>query len=298
LCQQENVEIILVDDGSTDETYSILERCEDKRLKIIKKENEGVGIARNLLLDSAKGDYIWFVDADDYIEDGCISDILSLISEKGGADIYTLLYHTVSGRINGRWMKFHKTLYDGSGMKFLSKRDPSIYGYLWNKIYRRDFINEAGVRFDGKLISQEDWLFNMKLMPLAARVVETNIKAYNYYLGNQNSTMHNKNEAHILRNISDSMSTQIEFNHFIGQFRDTRDYTMMCSWRNYAVSGFLYSLLVNKIPIDRIKSYLSTYESVGLYPCGLRSRSWKATLFLVIGNVRSLYLLICRLHLR
>jgi glycosyltransferase involved in cell wall biosynthesis len=200
IANRNDVELVVVDDGSTDATAEILCAYEKKNnlfFRIITKENEGVGAARNLLIESSKGEYIWFVDSDDYIQTGCLGEILNIIDDEKGGDIFILLYRETQNNKVCNWINYQKKLYRGNGLEYLSKRKPCIYGYLWNKVYRKNLIISNGLLFDGGLISQEDWLFNMKLFPLVKLVVETNIQSYNYYLDNLVSTMHNQDVKHI-----------------------------------------------------------------------------------------------------
>ena len=67
--ENNNIEIIVVDDGSTDETKKICESLNIKNLKVINTQNKGVSVARNIGINSAQGNYIMFVDADDYLDD-------------------------------------------------------------------------------------------------------------------------------------------------------------------------------------------------------------------------------------
>ena len=79
----EDIEIICIDDGSTDGSGAILDEYaqKDKRIKVIHQENQGLGAARNVGIDLAKGEYIGFVDSDDFIELSCLEKVYSKIEE-------------------------------------------------------------------------------------------------------------------------------------------------------------------------------------------------------------------------
>ena len=79
-----NIEIILIDDGSTDNSYNIAHNYEinDPRIKVIKKENEGVSSSRNIGIQIATGDYITFIDADDYIKKNTFYKINNIIKKQ------------------------------------------------------------------------------------------------------------------------------------------------------------------------------------------------------------------------
>ena len=114
----EDVEIIIVDDGSTDNTLQYAKRFSAKwnNIKVFSKKNEGVGAARNFLLDKAQGEYIWFVDSDDYIIDGCLTSILAELS--GELDLLSVSYNDVQLRS-----------FEGTGIDYI--KEHLINGYLW-----------------------------------------------------------------------------------------------------------------------------------------------------------------------
>ena len=88
-----NIELILVDDGSTDDSYKVLEKWkeEDSRVKVIKKENAGVSSARNAGIEAASGAFVTFIDVDDFIENDFLDYYYNMI-KKLDAFIYIYMF--------------------------------------------------------------------------------------------------------------------------------------------------------------------------------------------------------------
>ena len=95
----ENLEIILVDDGSPDNCPAICDEYArmDKRVKVVHKVNGGLSDARNAGLDAASGDYVFFVDSDDWIEKGTIKECTQLLNNGQTDIVITMLYNIISG---------------------------------------------------------------------------------------------------------------------------------------------------------------------------------------------------------
>ena len=186
------VEVLIVNDGSTDSTALLLDAYDAKyeQVKVYHKKNEGVGAVRNKLLEWAEGDYIWFLDADDYIEQGCISDITKRLEQNPALELLHLSYRTFDDSSFGRWENYYNPIFIGDGEDYLLKGKPNTY--LWSKVYKREIIQKHQIRFRDDIYSQEDWLFNMHLFPMIKNMEESNIKAYNYYTGNANSVLHTR----------------------------------------------------------------------------------------------------------
>lgn len=177
-----NLQIIAVNDGSTDNTYGILSEIKscDKRIQIISIPNGGVSHARNVGIDAANGDYITFVDADDTIEDNMYEYLLNL-SQKYNAQISHCSYsnYNPSGFVS----------YVGNNGKIL-KQDKEealdcllsgkyFTGGMWNKFYSSQLFDT--VRFDEKIKINEDVLANFQLFCKAETLVYSDLCLYNYY---------------------------------------------------------------------------------------------------------------------
>ena len=137
-----NIEIILINDGSTDKTGELCEYYAnlDKRIKVIHKKNEGVAYARNTGIDFATGKYIGFVDSDDFVELD-MYEILYSAMISNDADISQCSYNRVEGK---KIIPINKTqnniiLNNEDGMKNVI--DATIFfPAVWNKLYKRNII--------------------------------------------------------------------------------------------------------------------------------------------------------------
>lgn len=188
-CDQDyqNLEIILVDDGSTDDSGN---KCDiwskrDSRIRVIHKKNGGLSSARNAGLDVAKGIYIYFLDGDDTIETNLVSTVVRLMDY--GEDIIFFQYYvaepdgkkTPSIRDSGRYVldtdekrAYFLTNYILSGR---------LSWEAWSKLYRRDLIEKYKLRFaDNNIIFAEDLYFCLCYCVHAVRVLCIDEFLYNY----------------------------------------------------------------------------------------------------------------------
>ncbi|CAD5349669.1 glycosyltransferase [Flavobacterium bizetiae] len=179
-------EFIFVNDGSTDNSREIIEKYqkEDSRLILINQENKGIGEARNSGVNIANGEYIGFLDNDDFIKD----DFLECLYNKAiKDDLDILISKTILGR-DGKFIikdnRFEKDLiFDKT---FIKKniipnllRVEDLFA-VWNKIYKRSFINENSIRFPGNRVIEEDNMFNLQAFNKAEKVLFTDYAGYYY----------------------------------------------------------------------------------------------------------------------
>ncbi len=173
-----DIELICVDDGSTDGSLAILKEYQqsDERVRIVTENNAGPSIARNKGLARARGKYVIFLDADDFYDYSLLEKLYDL-AEAQTLDIAICKFDIY----NNRKAKFEDNIRSDHGEIFneigvVSKSDyPDVIlscttGYVWNKLFRREFLMEKEILFDEELRVFEDTHFVVIALSLADRV--------------------------------------------------------------------------------------------------------------------------------
>ena len=218
ICSQtyQELEIIVLNDGSTDDSLAICEqfRTKDPRIVVVDKENEGVSRTRNAGLTLAQGDYIQFVDSDDALDPDYTQNLVQAALQHN-ADLVIAPYWMVIPSNSSKTGHALETLQTSLGIEpeapktevhkygFLpqgvySREDYArrlmqqpasfYYGVLWNKLYRRDLIQMAHIRFE-HVVYAEDQLFNTRYLQVAQRFAAIDEAAY-CYIQNPQSVCH------------------------------------------------------------------------------------------------------------
>mgnify|MGYP003300405427 CR=1 FL=1 len=155
-----NLEIILIDDGSVDNCPIICDKYakKDKRIKVIHKDNKGVSSARNYGLEIATGNYVIFIDSDDYIEPTML-EILYINMKKTNSDISICNYNNVENNISKKGSLIEINNSKLSKEEFYNYLFYNTYycGYLWNKLFKKKVIDK--IRFDEEIHILEDLVF-------------------------------------------------------------------------------------------------------------------------------------------
>lgn len=153
----QDLEIICVDDGSTDASLAVLQEhaAKDTRIKVIHQANAGVSVARNRGLDAATGEYVTFVDADDWVEPVAYEMALSAFHQEVDMVCFGVV---VDGECEPGLEGYCNNFPDGE-TDVTPQRIAGMNASIWNKIYRYRVIQEQGLRFHEGLAYGEDEAF-------------------------------------------------------------------------------------------------------------------------------------------
>ena len=196
-----NLEVLLIDDGSTDNSRKIAEEYvkKDSRFILIHQENKGLSGARNTGLENATGKYIMFLDSDDFFDPNSCESLYKCI-EATGAD-YAIGNYTNTNEDGTKWKN---PVFDREKYKpfRLSIKDYTNSFYImnsgvWNKIFRKSFLDNLNVRFVEKLPA-EDAIFTTYCFINSEKVYYTPDNVYNYRLRDSNSISTNCSKQYFL----------------------------------------------------------------------------------------------------
>lgn len=231
----QNIEIILVNDGSKDSSGQICDdyKLKDRRIIVIHKENGGLSSARNAGLDIAKGDYVMFVDSDDYVEPQFCEVPLKLALKKN-VDIVSFGYNKVfdNGQNLNRKTNNPRLIDSSEGIKEIIVKKDIIFSFAWNKLYRLSLFND--VRYPiGK--TYEDQATTYLLFHKAMQIYVADAILYNYvYRKSSISADWDKPEA-----IETRFQIWLERLNFIREYYPENESAQIKQLLDEAIKGFL-----------------------------------------------------------
>lgn len=189
-----NLEIILVDDGSKDKSGQLCEKWKsaDQRIQVIHKENAGLGFARNSGLDIATGDYVMYIDSDDYISKNMVQKLLDTAEITGSDTVFCGLVRVMEdGRMIPMPAYYENKSFKGNeiiddvllemvGSKPECSNDANLFMSVWHAIYSRKIIEKYSIRFPSeRIVMCEDIMYHIDYLRRASCV--TYIKDTLYY---------------------------------------------------------------------------------------------------------------------
>lgn len=272
-----NLEIILVNDGSTDSSPFICDQYKnrDSRVKVIHKKNEGLSSARNAGIEASNGDYICFLDSDDWMNHNAINDALDL-SLKYNSDIvfWSFLKEYTDKTENYQVLPINKEydLFEGDKLKKLKRRSvgpikeelsnptrTDSFLTAWGKLYKSTLIKENRLFFfPTHEIGSEDVIFNIQAFYYSKKIIYLN-KYYNHY------RMFNENS--LTKNHKNTLFERLKKMYFsIGEFLDQNN-----------LSNEFYEALNNRFALSLINNCLS-----------ISSEKYNASIFNKFINVKNI----------
>ena len=190
-----NLEIIAVDDGSTDDSKAQLLKYagKDPRVVLISKPNSGVSDSRNYALESAHGMFVQFVDSDDWIAENATAEYVRAITENE-SDLVISDYYRIRGRQihqSGDIREAGTYTRTEYAEQILDKAGDFYYGVVWNKFFRRSIIEAHRLSFDERMDWCEDFLFNLEYLRYASLITVLKDPLY-FYVKTKGSLVNTK----------------------------------------------------------------------------------------------------------
>lgn len=178
-------ELLLIDDGSKDASGAICDEytTKDNRVRVWHQENQGVSVARNVGLEHAQGEWIYFPDSDDIIMENAFDSMVSMVTE--GVDYVICGYEVYDENDNCTYAiterKQREITRDEALMEMFAPTDYRYQGYLWNKLFRASIIRENNLRFVKGIKFNEDRLYDVEyLCCITGNVAYSTTPIYKY----------------------------------------------------------------------------------------------------------------------
>lgn len=248
----QKIEVILINDGSADNTLKICKKYQtNDKVIIIDKENEGVSKARNCGIKKAKGKYIIFVDADDYIEKNMIEELYQNLGKndliicgkniiKNNSIIQDTIFLKKNTFSKEEWLELYKA---------------KILNPPYCKLYLKEIIDKFNIRFPINVSVGEDLIFNLKyIMHIENNIKVINESLYNYVVSNGLSRKYTKNMLDMKKKVVE----EIEEVNKVLAIRESKEINDI-SW------GFIWSSVTNEFTqknISYYKRYRNAYKRI------------------------------------
>lgn len=185
-----NLEVLLIDDGSVDNSPRICDQIAegDARVKVIHTINQGVSEARNTGIKNASGDWVMFIDADDWIDKNVAEKLVQRITNsKADLGVYSFAFEYQSNKVFCEVDKLDCSIKELLQTANSLKESNSVFCSVCNKIYKRNVLDENDISFYKGIKFGEDFIFNTRYFACIEKIVTENTAFYHYDCSVDNS---------------------------------------------------------------------------------------------------------------
>lgn len=282
--QDNNLEIILINDGSTDNSLDVCYRIKDKskNVKVINQENKGTGFTRNVGLKASTGKYIYFCDPDDYLTGNLFKDVDLFMNQH--IDLIIFGYWDEISDDNKIEKKFKRDLFltkQDFQVKFIDLFQTKMLYTIWNKLYRREFLIENKILFPTTPMGQ-DTRFNLLVYSKIKDCQLVENSYYHYIIDRQESSTNKFRENRYNYKVEEIQMIEnllLEYNIYSKKFIDNLyldvvyDFALHIAQSNleksYKKIVLKKFLIENNIPknlkVKNITSFLLKYKLLNLF---------------------------------
>ncbi len=218
-------ELLLLDDGSTDSSGAICDAYAEKdgRIRVLHKENTGVSDTRNRGIAMARGEYLQFVDSDDWITPEATGFFMRSATENDCDMVIADFYRVIGERVSQKGSIEEEGVMERLDYALLMMQKPAdfYYGVLWNKFYKRSIIEAYRIRMDNSVSWSEDFIFNLDYVRHTGRIYALKIPVY-YYVKTKGSLV--SQGTSVRKTIQMKRRVFMSYNDFYKNVFDDTDY--------------------------------------------------------------------------
>ncbi|WP_203258692.1 glycosyltransferase family 2 protein [Hyunsoonleella ulvae] len=291
----QDVELIIINDGSKDGSTDLLKELAKKNqsISLHEQENSGEGATRNTGLQLATGKYIWFIDADDYIDTGIFSSIYNVVKQVK-PEMVVLSYKTVNpdGSVVSRFRLKDKTYTRNELI------EASIFNNnVWSKVISRKLIASNKITFDPSLKTATDFDFSLRTIFYSKKIVTLKEAGYNYVIVPTSISNIRTNE-HLERLANDSVIVLKNLTSFLDKNESSfpGSKAIFTLWLDNFVYGLLFSLFRFRYNTKFINGIIDKLKTNNNYPIKLsKNKSFLQRMFILIANNKETFLIACKI---
>ena len=281
-----NFELLLIDDGSPDGCPAICDEYAEKdaRIRVFHKPNGGVTSARNKGLDNAKGNWIIYIDGDDWIEPTYVEELYNA-AINNEADIaicgFRFVYEDGSSVIE------HPTIWDDNKQASLNRYIASIWTTACGSIQKTSLYKDNGVQSPKHITFCEDFHLIVRLCYFAKKVVSIDRPLYNYRQ-QPSSIMHTLNE----KKRAESLAAYIEIIDFFRKHGETETYKKVMAWRTIHASHYM---TYDPLRFEDFKNYYPDKKDY-IWDCPFIGSQKKVLIWLITHGYEPIAIVLIRFY--